>query len=75
MIVGQETPFVVGITSFGNCSDSLPDVYTRVSVLIDWIEKFGRDESDVEQGSCSFVSEPTPPIEVEFYSWNKCDKT
>lgn len=56
LIVGDEPSFLVGITSFGDCRDNLPEVYTRTSELLDWIESLGGEESDVEEGGCPFRS-------------------
>ena len=61
LIVGDKPSFLVGITSFGNCRDDLPEVYTRTSELLDWIESLGADESDVEEGGCLFRSASDQP--------------
>ena len=64
LIVGAQNHFLAGITSFGNCTDDLPEVYTRVSKFLDWIVNLGKDESDVQEGGCLLKPQLTPFFEV-----------
>lgn len=73
LIVGDDPSFLVGITSFGNCIDDLPSVYTRISELFDWIESLGADESDVQEGGCPFRSTSPQPNKVRFYLQHICE--
>ena len=38
LLVGDPVTFLAGITSFGNCETDSPEVYTRVSEFIGWIQ-------------------------------------
>ena len=79
LFVGDADPFLVGITSFGSCETDSPEVYTRVSEFIGWIQNvvLGVDPDDgdfvVDCGGCPLdlpanfsckVNVAAPPPEV-----------
>ena len=47
----RETPFLVGVTSFGlACGLSVPGVYTRVAPYIPWIRSVLKDRGENATG-------------------------